>query len=144
MAAANPSSSTISAEHNIFPAATCSAMTCVALGACTRASLSTISDQYGRQVTIVDTGIDAAGGERLTTIGQFDANGWYHIYAASQGLGTLQMAMPAAIVGASFVGGMAVLRPPRFSETSENNTMVESRSNSSSVAIQARDLAQPP
>ncbi len=94
---------------------------CIALAACaTPASVNTISDRYGHEITIVDTGVDPAGGERLTAIGQFDANGLYHIYAAAHGAGTFQTAMPAALTGASFVGGMAVLRPPHVTNDNTN------------------------
>lgn len=100
----------------------------LSLAACAAPGANTIADQYGRQVTIVDTGIDAAGGERLVTIGQFDRLGTYHVDAAAHGPGTAQTLLPSAITAAGFVGGMAVLRPP------EVNTSVSQAGGSASIA----------
>lgn len=83
------------------------------LGACAPPTANTIYDQLGRQVTIVDTGVDQAGGPRVTAIGQFDNYNRYHVLTAGSGPGVVQTTLPAVFEAGGFVGGMAVLRPPR-------------------------------
>jgi hypothetical protein len=94
----------------------------LALAGCSP-SASTIFDQFGREVTVVDTGIDMAGGMRLTTIGQFDTTGKYSVLSSAFGPGTFQTVIPSVLSGAAFVGGMHLLRPAEFNnQTSVNAT----------------------
>lgn len=87
------------------------ALSLLTLAACAAPSARTIYDQLGRQVTIVDTGVDQAGGLRVVAIGQFDSTNTYHPYAAGSAPGTVQTVLPALVGAGGFVGGLAVLRP---------------------------------
>ena len=103
------------------------------LASCAKPSANTIRDQAGREVTIVDTGVDQAGGPRLVVIGQFDAARQYHVLAAAHGPGSAQTLLPAVIGAAGFVGGMAALRPPQVNDTTTvSNATTQSGGGSSS------------
>jgi hypothetical protein len=105
------------------PAGLAGLLALLALAGCVSPSANTVYDQLGRQVTIVDTGIDPAGGVRLTTIGQFDPAGKYTVLSSAYGPGLAQTVLPSVLAAAGFVGGMQVLRPAEFNnQTSVNAT----------------------
>lgn len=111
-----------------------SILSVLSLAGCAQPSANTIHDQAGREVTIVDTGVDQAGGPRLVTIGQFDAERRYHVLAAAHGPGSAQTLLPAVIGAVGFVGGMAALRPPQVSDTTTVSNATTQSGGSSSVS----------
>jgi hypothetical protein len=104
----------------------------VAVTGCAQPSATTVHDQYGREVTVVDTGIDPAGGARLSTVGQFNSTGEYRVLATAQGPGTFQTVLPSVFAAAGFVGGMHLLAPAEFNNqtnVSATNSGITAASN---------------